>query len=365
MLPNITVIVPSYNPDEKLGLVVSGLLEAGFDDIVVVNDGSKDCCVKAFDDISSLEHVTVLTHEVNKGKGVALKTAFNFVKDRGIVKSGVITVDGDNQHTVKDIIACSKALEDNKDKVIIGCRDFSGKDVPPRSKFGNNMTKFVFRLFCGIKISDTQTGLRAIPYQYLQDFINMDGDRYEYETNMLLEMKRLGFDFIEVPIQTVYIEENQTSHFNPIKDSIKIYRVIFGHFFKFGISAIASFLIDIGIFNIVYYFTKKSMDVKWAIGLSTFVARAISSIFNFTVNKEKVFKSDASVKESIWKYYVLAVCQLILSTIGVYGISKLLRSSKNNFITSVIKICVDVTLFFMSYNFQKKWVFKSKDKKRG
>ena len=158
-----------------------------------------------------------------------------------------MTVDGDNQHKANDILNCCEKMIECKDKVILGVRNFKGDNVPFKSRFGNNMTSFVFKFICGLNISDTQTGLRAIPYQYLQLFDEVKGERFEYETNMLLEFRQSNIGFVEVPIETVYIEENASTHFNPVKDSLKIYGVIF----KFLFSSLASSIIDLAMFSVL------------------------------------------------------------------------------------------------------------------
>lgn len=221
---DVTIIIPAYNPDNKMVKLINELKESGFNNILVVDDGSEEKCALYFEEAVRLG-AEVISHSVNRGKGRALKTAFSYCMNNDKCV-GVITVDADGQHLVKDIYACSEKMIQEIDKVILGTRDFSGKEVPFRSRFGNNMTRFVFKTFCGIAISDTQTGLRAIPYQYLERFADYDGERYEYETNMLLMMKRDNITWEEVKISTVYIEDNQSSHFNPVKDSLKIYRVI-------------------------------------------------------------------------------------------------------------------------------------------
>lgn len=120
----VTIVLPSLNPDDKLNKVVEGLLEAGFKDIVLVNDGSDEAHLEPFRQAGLHKEVTLLIHEVNKGKGKALKTAFSYVVNNRKDSAGVITVDGDNQHTVKDIKACADKMLECKDKVILGCRDF-------------------------------------------------------------------------------------------------------------------------------------------------------------------------------------------------------------------------------------------------
>ena len=182
---DVSVVLPSYKPDEKLRGVVCGLIDAGFKDIIVIDDGGGNDYNKYFDEIRDLPEVTVLVHEVNKGKGRALKTAMEYyISNRSGV--GIVTADGDGQHVPTDIRACAEKMIQNK-SVVLGVRDFSKPEVPPRSKLGNRITSFMFLTSCGLKISDTQTGLRAIPAEYLPVFVDTKGERYEYETNMLLK----------------------------------------------------------------------------------------------------------------------------------------------------------------------------------
>lgn len=348
---DVTIVLPSLNPDEKLNLVVDGLVDAGFKDIVLVNDGSDEAHMEPFRRAVMHPEVTLLTHEVNKGKGRALKTAFSYVISNRPDSKGVITVDGDNQHTVKDITACGKNMIE-KDKVTLGCRDFSGKDVPWKSKVGNISTSLVFRLFCRIKISDTQTGLRAIPMRHLPLMCEVEGERFEYETQMLFAFKNNGIEFDEVKIETVYLEENASTHFDPIKDSIKIYKIIF----KFMFSSGTSFLIDYGIYSLLVILIGQNLERSLRLFIATFVARAVSSIYNYTMNKKVVFKSKASVGKSLAKYYTLCVLQAGASYGLVYLLSQLCEAK--SFLEMVFKLIVDVVLFAISFQIQRKWVFK-------
>ena len=224
-IKNIIVVIPSLNPDNRLVNLVEELIDYGVKKIIVINDGSVSDSLSYFKKVSEKEECKLLVHEVNRGKGRALKTAFSYCEEIEDCY-GVITVDGDGQHLVKDIIACMEAMYQNRNKVVLGVRDFSTHGVPFRSKFGNEVTKRMLRLLCGIHISDTQTGLRGIPAGYLKEFISYQGERYEYETNMLLMMKKNGVEWTEVKINTVYLDNNIRSHFNPIKDSWRIYKII-------------------------------------------------------------------------------------------------------------------------------------------
>lgn len=349
---NVTIVLPSLNPDEKLNMVVDSLLQEGFTDIVVVNDGSDEAHLEPFTLADAHPEVTLLTHDVNKGKGRALKTAFAYILENRPDTKGVVTVDGDNQHTGKDIKACAQKLLEQEDHVILGCRDFDDPAVPPKSRMGNRITRGVFRFLCGIRVSDTQTGLRAIPYSLLPLMCKVPGERYEYETEMFFALKKQNIKITEVKIQTVYIEDNASSHFHPIRDSFRIYRIIF----KFLLSSIASFLIDYGLFTLILFLLGNDVSRTLRLFIATFVARALSSLFNYAMNKKAVFQSDAPVKKSLVKYYTLCVCQAALSYGILFILSSLLQA--NSGLEAVLKLIVDILLFLLSFQIQQRWVFK-------
>ena len=219
------------------------------------------------------------------------------------------------------------------------------------------MTKGVFRFACGIKISDTQTGLRAIPAKYLELMSKIKGDRFEYETRVLLEMKRHNIEFLEVKIETVYIEENATTHFRPIKDSIIIYVVIL----KYILGSLLSFFIDMGIFTALQFLIGGSISKSVNILIATVGARIISSMFNFFYNRNAVFESKEKIGRTMGRYYILCVCQMGVSYGFVFLLSSVFNASK--VITSVIKLIVDICLFIISFQIQRKWVFSNKKEK--
>lgn len=350
------VVLPSFNPDEKMVETIKGLLKEGFDDIVVVDDGSLAEHKKFFEEAAGFEGVEVLTHEINKGKGRAMKTAFEYIAKNRAGISGVVTVDGDGQHLPKDIGRCIDLMEREKNKVILGVRDFSGKDIPWRSRFGNNLTKLVFRFACGIKISDTQTGLRAIPAEYLTFMAGIEGERYEYETNQLLCMKSSNIKTQELLIETVYLGNNESSHFNPIKDSLKIYKVIF----KFIASSLSSFAVDILLFTIINLLLA-GMDIEAGQRLlaATAGARAVSSLVNYMMNKKIVFGSRESAASSLPRYYLLCACQTLMSYGLVWLTAEFIFHLKGSLLETFIKTVIDICLFCISFRIQREWVFKT------
>ena len=375
----IIIVIPSLNPDGKLIAAVRGLRAAGFKEIILVNDGSAvDYCLPFSVAESEIPYCTVLKHEINRGKGAALKTAFEFVINNRPESIGVITVDGDGQHSSSDVVKLAKKLlyysklsteefkelHDLQDRkklmqkripLIIGTRDFSGRDVPRKSRIGNRVTSGLFKAFFNLRISDTQTGLRAIAAEYLPLFLTFNGDRYEYETNMLLECGRRNIPIEEVSISTVYIDDNLGSHFNPVRDSLRIYGLIL----KFMFSSVVSTMIDYAVFNILLYLFD-SLEIfssrVFMIMLITAIARLISSLCNFHFNYKIVFSCCKEKNPAIMRYYSVCIPQMIVSGLLVSEVSRLFGGC--NFMVSIIKIIVDVFLFFISFRIQHRWVFK-------
>lgn len=351
-MENIAVIVPSLNPDEKLCKLTLALKVAGFTNIILVDDGSDKLTHKYFDESVKISNCILLRHKVNMGKGRALKTAFKHILDNNKNLVGAVTVDADGQHSVEDTVSCAKALLNNNNCLVMGCRNFLTKDIPARSRIGNVLTCKTIKLLCGISLSDTQTGLRGIPVSYMQDFIEIKGERFEYEMNMLIYAKQNNIPFFEVPIKTIYIEENKTSHFNPLKDSFLIYAV----FLKFVFSSMTSALVDILVFSL-FINIFENISPQFYIYISTILARVISSTVNFIINKKTVFGDKSRDKHTILRYYLLCVVQLSISAILVHAIFSILKINE-----TIIKLIVDTILFFISFNIQREWVFKGETK---
>lgn len=339
------IIIPAYQPDFRLNTLIDDLNEAHVaSTIVVVNDGSRPDCQAIFDQAASQNHVVVLTHPVNQGKGRAIKTAMTYLKDHPD-QDVIVTVDADGQHQTKDIINVLAAAASDPKALIMGARSFDESQVPLKSKLGNKITRLITSYLIGQKITDTQTGLRAFGQQSLDKFLAVPGERYEYEMNMLLYCSKLDIPIKEVVIETIYINDNAGSHFNPLLDSIRIYRQIL----TFSFISLLSTLIDLGAFTVLVY-TVKGVD---AILYATVIARVISVNFNFLLNKTVVFKSKESWIQHVLKYYSLAVVQMLCS----YYLVKTAHTFLDRNVV-LIKVAVDVTLFLISYQIQKHLIFK-------
>ena len=176
MEKRIPVIIPAYEPDEKMIRLLQTLQEAGIERIVVVDDGSGNEYRNLFEQAKQLGAI-VLTHAVNLGKGRALKTAFNEVLNRYPEAIGAITADSDGQHTPACIQKCMEAMEKEPEKLILGCRNLDQGNVPAKSEWGNKITRQVLKYLCGVAVSDTQTGLRGIPAAFMRHLMNVKGER--------------------------------------------------------------------------------------------------------------------------------------------------------------------------------------------
>ena len=350
-MDDIFIIIPSYKPDKEIMWQFLKLLKQRFKKIIVVNDGSGEEYNDFFNQIENKEKIVVLKHYLNFGKGRAIKTAFNYIlnhKDNNTI--GTITADCDGQHKVEDIVKCAEKLRKEPNKLIIGTRNFDESHVPIKSRYGNKLTRTIIKIFVGMSITDTQSGLRGFGIEVMKKVLLTKGERYEYETNMLIDCKENNIDILEIPISTVYINKNSLSHFNPIKDSMMIYKI----FIKYIISSISSFVIDLLLFALL---VKMIPEFKvWEITdivIATIIARIISSLYNFFVNAKIVFKNQT--KKSMIKYFILVIIQMFISAFVVSKLFELLKID-----STLIKLCVDTVIFVINFIIQREWIFTKK-----
>ena len=326
-------LIPAYEPDDKLITLVQEL-KANEYEIIVVDDGSGINYRNIFS--SCKKYAKVIAYEKNRGKGHALKTGFSYIKSN-YKDYIVVTLDSDGQHKVQDANNLYEYSKKHLDTLVLGKR-IRNKDVPLRSKLGNSITRMVFNLVSKNDIYDTQTGLRAFSYKLIDYMLEQNGDRFEYEMNMLLNVNNNHIKIKEVEIETIYINENKGSHFNTIKDSYKIYKEII----KFSLSSVTSFIADYLLFTILIIFIKK-------IVISNIVARLISATINYNLNKKLVFNSK---NKSAPKYFLLASLILVLNTLILTGLKKI------NINIFVAKILTEIILFIISFIIQKVYIFR-------
>lgn len=358
-LNHTVVLIPSLEPDDKLVPYLKELLHEGFR-VLVVDDGSSEKYQPIFSEAESLEGCWVTHHEVNKGKGEALKTGYRYIKEAEAFKdcTQVVTADADGQHILPDVINVAKAACEKPQSLVLGSRDFSLPQVPPKSRFGNRTTSFVFWLLYSRWLPDTQTGLRGFGRQLLDFMIDVEGSRFEYEMNVLIACSRANVPMDVVTIETVYHNENTGTHFHPIRDSIKIYKVILKNFFKFMSSSFIATAIDLCLCFILFDVLRNAglEPESLRITTATVIARLVSASINFTLNKNFVFKLKKHGSRALIRYIILCVCIAALSSAGVTAFHAGLGLSDK-----IAKVICDTLLFFLSYRAQRGWVFDDKD----
>ncbi len=351
MYKKVTVVIPSYKPDEKLISTVSGIIDIGFSDIIVVDDGGGERYAEYFRRVREEFGCTVLHHEVNRGKGAALKTAFKYYAENRADSLGLVTADADGQHLPKDIVSVAEKMCESQ-SVVLGSRDFSEPHVPPRSKAGNRITSAVFKIFFGMRIGDTQTGLRGIPRQYVSVLAEAYGDRYEYETHMLFIIKQRDIPFCEVKISTVYIDENSSSHFRVFHDSMRIYAMLL----RFAASSIGATAIEAAVFFILLAILSDFDSQLARYLISAVIARVGSSLINYTVNANDVFRVGCSAR-SFFGYLLFAVPRAVI-TFALAGLLGAFAIGATGAV--VLKFVFDFLLFTFSFRVQHNRIFRNK-----
>lgn len=215
-------VIPCYNPPEVFSNIILELYSMGVRDVIIIDDGSNN---KRIFSIANKKGYTVIEHNTNKGKGEAIKSGIRYYKKHFINKyKGIVMIDCDGQHRVWDMDKVGQEMI-HSDKFTMGVRNFNIDGVPFRNKMGNKITSLVFKWMFGVYIKDTQTGLRGVPNRLIDTVLKIDGERYEYEINMLIDIVKMKEEIKEVEIETVYDNNRKRySYFNPFKDSYRIYK---------------------------------------------------------------------------------------------------------------------------------------------
>jgi glycosyltransferase involved in cell wall biosynthesis len=344
MQKNVFIIVPALAPErETLDPLVDSLLQ-DFGHVILVDDGSSEEYRPVFED-QAKKGAVVLRHYINMGKGRAMKDAVNYILSNYDEIDSIVTADSDGQHSAEDIARCARASMEHPDAYVLGARDFGDASVPFKSRYGNVITRNVFRLFVGLTLTDTQTGLRAMSKGVAVKLLASKGERYEYETNTLIDCKQQDIPIVEVKIATIYRNENKGSHFHPFRDGLSIYKLFFKYIFASG----SSFVVDILLFSLFLGFFNGMANKAFT---ATVCARILSSLYNFAVNSKLVFRK--MNRASLIKYFILVVIQMLVSA---FAVNELLNWLGGNAV--LLKILVDVIIFFVNFVIQREFIFKN------
>jgi putative flippase GtrA len=335
------VLIPAYKPEAALASLVEELIASGaLGGILLVDDGGGPKYRDLFNSLARLDNVSVVTHVVNLGKGAALKTGMNHLACLFPDSPGVVTADADGQHSAADILNIAAACAATPDQLILGARGFN-VNVPFRSRFGNTLTRYIMRAVTGQKLGDTQSGLRGIPLPFIPSLLKLRATGYDFELDMLVTCKDTGRHIREVPISTIYIENNRCSHFNPLFDSMRIYFV----FLRFLAVSLGTAAIDNGVFIASLHFWPSMLMCQAA-------SRLVAGTFQFTVGKQGVFHSQARMPSALLKYGMLVAFSGGLSYLIIQGF---LRYTSLDVVPA--KLIAETVLFFFSFIVQRDVVF--------
>jgi glycosyltransferase involved in cell wall biosynthesis len=338
----IAILIPSYQPTSTLCDLLEALRLRDPSPIIIVDDGSGPAYATIFARVKQVVGVTLLTNAVNLGKGAALRHGMNHILVGHPDCVGVVTADADGQHAVADILKVVDALKKRPDGVVFGTRRFCS-DVPLRSRFGNTVSRYIYRFLIGLNLSDTQTGLRGLPRRLLELCLPIRANRYEFETEQLVIIKARRMRVEEIPIETIYIEDNKSSHFRPLMDSAQIYFVLLRY-------SAASLLTEAA--DIIVFLT--AMASFSDLVVSNVIGRLVAVWVQFTLLQRFVFRLRGGVR-------------ILLMYLGLVLVSGVVSTALQVQLANVIpfpaaaKILAEVFVFVFNFLFLRDFVFGKAD----
>lgn len=338
----IVFLIPSYRPTDILLGLLQELRRANPAPIVLIDDGSGPDHATIFESARRMDGVTVLVNAVNLGKGAALKHGMNHILVHHPDCVGAVTADGDGQHAASDILRVAETLRTNPDTVVFGVRAFD-TDVPWRSQFGNTVSRHIYRLLIGLKLSDTQTGLRGLPKRLMAHCLAIRANRYEFETEQLAVIKADGMAVREIPIQTIYIDSNRASHFRPLRDSARIYFVLL----RYSVASVITSMVDLAVFGTVLV---AFGDLVW----SNIVGRLVALWVQFLLLQAFVFRLRGG-GATLAMYIALVAVSGVISTTLQFQLAKVVP------IPMVAKTMVELPVFIFNFLFLRDFVFGKAD----
>lgn len=349
------IIIPALEPESGLCGRIREMIRRIPAEIVVIDDGSGSDYREIFDKIAEMKECTVLRHDENKGKGQALKTGFRYVRRAAGTDCRVLCADSDGQHLAEDGVRLLQTVQQHPNALVLGERNFSGKEVPWKSRIGNRISSMLFLVLSGIRLNDTQTGLRAFGGNLLDLMIRTSGDRFEYETQVLFACAEQRIPILGETTETVYLNGNEGTHFRPIRDSLQVVRALLRPLAAFGLTSLFCALLDLYLFRI-FDGAFRNVGALQGIAAATAAARILSAAVNFMLNRNWVFRAGdkyrAPDRKAVSRYFFLCAGIMTTSALSVYGVTELLQIKP-----AAAKILCDGILFFFSYRIQRKWVF--------
>lgn len=359
---NAVIVIPALNPPSSLVGYVGSLMDRGFSRFIVVNDGSRTDKLPVFMKLKRLGAV-VVDHEMNMGQGASLRTGFQYYLDHYQGESdGVITLNADRQIYPEDVEKIASSLHNEQAMgsfaLVVGTRDLNGKLVGDYDYRMGGIMKLLYHMLMGVRLNDPLSGVLGIPDLRVRQCADIEGDGYAYVTSLTMSFEKIGF--LQVPVEYVQYEEGVEKNFRKVSDTIRILYTIFKKFILYSITSVSASILDVIMFSIFTGITFRGNP--FAILYATILARLISASANYILTKHFVFhfKSDSAQgsTKSAGAFMILSAAQCLCSAFLVSAMKALLGGNAVGF-----KVLVDMTLFFVSYKLQHKYIFKDDRKK--
>lgn len=345
----IALVVPAFEPDFRLVELLAALHGRWGGPVIVVDDGSGDAFAPVFGRCRALGAL-VVARDARGGKGAALKTGFAAACALDPAPTGIVCADDDCRHLPRDIVGVAELVAARPGFLVLGCRDFSEPGIAPLTHFANFCTRTAVRLFCGVSVSDTQSGLRGLPAAFAERMCEEERGGFEFEAAMLAEAERAGIEFAEAPISYTADPAAPGSDFRPFVDTARILAVMLELFAKYSLSSIFCYTLDLVLFWAFLALIGQGAG-SWGVYLATIAARIVSAGTNFAVNRRRVFGAGMSGRR-VARYIVLSA--------GIMGASALAvgwAAPAAGVPAVAVKPVVDFLLFFVNYKAQQLWVF--------
>lgn len=343
MLHGICILIPSYQPSDKLRELVREIRQLNASiSVLIVDDGSGDGFAEYFNQAASVAGVTVIRDPINQGKGAAIKHGISHLLTHHEDVAGIVTADGDGQHSPKDILKIAETLEAKPDSFVLGCRTF-GAGVPLRSLVGNMLSRFIYRLALRFDFKDTQTGLRGLPLWMAKETLSITANRYELETEQLRIAAKHKDRITLIPIATIYEDNNAASHFSPVFDSMRIYFSLF----RYSLSSAVTAGVDMVFFVSVFH-------IDPSIFAATMAGRAASVLVQFTLLKRFVFKTEAGIRE-----FIEFVGYVVLTGFISVGLQEQITIYVQHYAV-LVKLVAESAIFIINYVFLRGTIFSRK-----
>lgn len=352
-LEKVAVLIATYQPDLSLAVLASDLAQNAGYAVIVADDGSGP----EFDGVFAMlpDDVLVTRLPVHSGRGTTLKCGLRFLLEHAPDVCGVITLESCEEHTLNNIAVLAEALRERTGAILLGSRTFT-EPLPWKSRLGTWLVRLAFSGSCSLKLTDTQTNIRAFPIELIPALTAVSGERYEYAVNALLWASRNGTPVMEAALPDPYTDVRIPRSFQPIRDSVRIFERIF----KFAFASFAGFCVDYVTVLNLQSLTDAVLPPSFSLFISVLAGRVLSGAVSFTLNRKLGLRAEDQTSRAALKYFTILFALMAVNYWLLYLVHLLLHIP-----LWIAKILVETTMFFVNYALQTRLVFRSGRKGNG